>query len=295
MIGSGTVGSGCILELTPEAVGGWLKPGDVVELTIERLGTLRQPRRCLIPEVGMPRSRRDNHAALSATRLDPAQAAHRPSAAARASRTRASTTRKSSPRAGFGRAYSIVYHLRPPTRVTRLEPAGTIAARFRRAARAAASSSQDRRRCRRAGDPITGRVPLLRQRRRDAAPAAGPRSRKRSCTATPMPTRSSSSTRGRGTLAHDVRPAAVQAVRLRRHPALHDVPARVRAGIAARLAGDRGDRQRRRFPPRYLNPDGQFRLGCALLRARPARPDARLGVIDRERGNVRARSRTAAG
>jgi fumarylacetoacetate (FAA) hydrolase len=41
VIGSGTVGTGCILELTPEAVGGWLKPGDVVELSIDRLGTLR--------------------------------------------------------------------------------------------------------------------------------------------------------------------------------------------------------------------------------------------------------------
>jgi fumarylacetoacetate (FAA) hydrolase len=41
VIGSGTVGTGCILELTPEAVGGWLQPGDVVELTAERLGTLR--------------------------------------------------------------------------------------------------------------------------------------------------------------------------------------------------------------------------------------------------------------
>ncbi len=40
VLGSGTVGTGCILELTPEAVGGWLKPGDVVELTIEQLGTL---------------------------------------------------------------------------------------------------------------------------------------------------------------------------------------------------------------------------------------------------------------
>ena len=43
VLGSGTVGTGCILELTPDAVGGWLKPGDVVELTIERLGTLRNP------------------------------------------------------------------------------------------------------------------------------------------------------------------------------------------------------------------------------------------------------------
>jgi len=41
VLGSGTVGTGCILELTPEAAGGWLKPGDVVELSIERLGTLR--------------------------------------------------------------------------------------------------------------------------------------------------------------------------------------------------------------------------------------------------------------
>ena len=40
VLGSGTVGSGCILELTPEAVGGWLEPGDVVELEIERLGVL---------------------------------------------------------------------------------------------------------------------------------------------------------------------------------------------------------------------------------------------------------------
>lgn len=43
VIGSGTVGTGCILELTPEVVGGWLKPGDVVELAIERLGTLQNP------------------------------------------------------------------------------------------------------------------------------------------------------------------------------------------------------------------------------------------------------------
>jgi fumarylacetoacetate (FAA) hydrolase len=41
VLGSGTVGTGCILELTPDAVGGWLKPGDVVELIVEHLGTLR--------------------------------------------------------------------------------------------------------------------------------------------------------------------------------------------------------------------------------------------------------------
>lgn len=41
VLGSGTVGTGCILELTPQAVGGWLKPGDVVQLAIERIGVLR--------------------------------------------------------------------------------------------------------------------------------------------------------------------------------------------------------------------------------------------------------------
>jgi 2-keto-4-pentenoate hydratase/2-oxohepta-3-ene-1,7-dioic acid hydratase in catechol pathway len=40
VIGSGTVGSGCILELTPEKTGGWLKAGDVVTLAIEGLGEL---------------------------------------------------------------------------------------------------------------------------------------------------------------------------------------------------------------------------------------------------------------
>jgi fumarylacetoacetate (FAA) hydrolase len=41
LLGSGTVGWGCILELGPENTGGWLKAGDVVELEIERIGRLR--------------------------------------------------------------------------------------------------------------------------------------------------------------------------------------------------------------------------------------------------------------
>lgn len=40
VIGSGTVGTGSLLELTRGA-GPWLQPGDVVELEIERLGILR--------------------------------------------------------------------------------------------------------------------------------------------------------------------------------------------------------------------------------------------------------------
>ncbi len=42
VIGSGTVGTGCLLELT-KAQGPWLQPGDQVELEIERLGTLMNP------------------------------------------------------------------------------------------------------------------------------------------------------------------------------------------------------------------------------------------------------------
>src|SRR5947199_9624450 len=40
VFGSGTVGTGSLLELGPE-VHSWLKPGDIVELEIERLGVLR--------------------------------------------------------------------------------------------------------------------------------------------------------------------------------------------------------------------------------------------------------------
>ena len=40
VIGSGTVGTGCLLELT-QGQGPWLNPGDAVELEVERLGVLR--------------------------------------------------------------------------------------------------------------------------------------------------------------------------------------------------------------------------------------------------------------
>ena len=40
LLGSGTVGTGCILELGAENTGGWLTPGNVVELEIDRIGTL---------------------------------------------------------------------------------------------------------------------------------------------------------------------------------------------------------------------------------------------------------------
>src|ERR1043165_7205171 len=61
---------------------------------------------------------------------------------------------------GFGRAYSICYHLRPPTRVRKVEPAGEV--RIDKAPQGALrhhhlKTSQLPAR----GDVITGRVPLL--------------------------------------------------------------------------------------------------------------------------------------
>jgi homogentisate 1,2-dioxygenase len=61
---------------------------------------------------------------------------------------------------GFSRAYSLVYHLRPPTRVVRLEPAGTVPLDLAEQP-ALRHHHLKTRAIPRAGDPITGRLPLL--------------------------------------------------------------------------------------------------------------------------------------
>lgn len=62
--------------------------------------------------------------------------------------------------AGFGRAYSVCYHLRPPTRVRKVEPAGSMAVE-----RVAEPTLRHHHflsgQLPRAGDPVTGRVPFL--------------------------------------------------------------------------------------------------------------------------------------
>src|SRR5690349_22012747 len=62
--------------------------------------------------------------------------------------------------AGFGRAYSIAYHLRPPTRVRKVEAAGRLAIEIAEQGalrhhhlKSGAMKAQ--------GDPITGRVLLM--------------------------------------------------------------------------------------------------------------------------------------
>jgi fumarylacetoacetate (FAA) hydrolase len=43
LLGSGTVGGGCLLEIKDEKLKRWLEPGDIVTLAIERLGELTNP------------------------------------------------------------------------------------------------------------------------------------------------------------------------------------------------------------------------------------------------------------
>jgi fumarylacetoacetate (FAA) hydrolase len=43
LVGSGTVGGGCLLEIRESTIGRYLEPGDEVVLRVERLGALRSP------------------------------------------------------------------------------------------------------------------------------------------------------------------------------------------------------------------------------------------------------------
>jgi len=62
--------------------------------------------------------------------------------------------------AGFGRAYTICYHLRPPTRVRTVEPAGAVA--IETVAEPVLRHHQLRTlKLKPTGDPVSGRVPLL--------------------------------------------------------------------------------------------------------------------------------------
>ena len=43
LLGSGTVGTGCLLEVKDSTLGRYLEPGDEVVLRVDRLGALRTP------------------------------------------------------------------------------------------------------------------------------------------------------------------------------------------------------------------------------------------------------------
>src|SRR5213076_2009583 len=62
--------------------------------------------------------------------------------------------------AGFGRAYSICYHLRPPTRVRAIEAAGTVEVETG-SEKVLRHHHLKTGQLKPAGDPLTGRVPVL--------------------------------------------------------------------------------------------------------------------------------------
>lgn len=160
---------------------------------------------------------------------------------------------------GFSRAYSIVYHLRPPTRVRKVEPAGEW--------RVEAAEPRELRHHHLKtgglpshGDPVTGRVPLLTN--PDVTlwrcrPNAEQRELYRNAVADEVVFVHA----GRGhVLTHfgrlDFKPLDYVVIPRCTTYSLH-----LEAGERADLlviesAGTVG------FPKRYLNPDGQFRLGA---------------------------------
>ncbi len=190
---------------------------------------------------------------------------------ARASRARGSTTKRSSRVAGFSRAYSIVYHLRPPTRV-RAARAGRDRCRSELGDEPALRHHHLKTRSiPRAGDPITGRLPLLGNDDVDPRPmparrAAGgavPQRRRRRDRLRPLAA-AACSTRMFG-------PLPFRALDYVVIPRCTTYRLEFDAGSAARPAGHRGDRQRvdPRAVPQPRRPDP---ARCALQRARPPRP-----------------------
>ncbi len=191
--------------------------------------------------------------------------------------------------AGFGRAYSIVYHLRPPTRVAKVEPAGTatleaveqpvLRHHHLKSGNIPAS-----------GDPITGRVPLLfnadvvMSRCRPSQPQA---ELYRNAAADEV----IFVHRGKGTLSTmfgvlPFRPFDYLVVphtttyRIDFDPPLNSPPSQGgdTGGVDLLVIEAMGNIV---VPPRYLNPDGQLRLGAPFSERDFHGPGETL-VLDRE-------------
>jgi homogentisate 1,2-dioxygenase len=161
---------------------------------------------------------------------------------------------------GFGRAYSIVYHLRPPTRVRKVEPAGelpidiapqpTLRHHHLKSAGIAA-----------VGDPVTGRVPLLTN-----ADVTLWRCRPGQVQAELYRNAAADEIlfvhKGRGVLHTLFGPLPfkpfdyVVIPKTTTYRAEFDPAGGQPDLLVIEAAGTVG------FPPRYLNPDGQFRLGA---------------------------------
>jgi homogentisate 1,2-dioxygenase len=180
--------------------------------------------------------------------------------------------------AGFGRAYSICYHLRPPTRVTKVEPAGTVAVdavvqpslRHVHLKTAALRPS---------GDVISGRVPLLVNDDVVLArckPAQAQRELYRNATHDEV----IFVHRGRGNL-HTMfgllpfKPFDYVVIPRCTTYSIEFDPGIPPDLLIVEAAGNVG------IPPRYLNPDGQLRLGAPYYERDLHGPREPL-MIDRE-------------
>jgi homogentisate 1,2-dioxygenase len=180
--------------------------------------------------------------------------------------------------AGFGRAYSIAYHLRPPTRVRKVEPAGSLAVEtvaeevLRHHHLKTAGLAAE-------GDPVTGRVPLL---------VNGDVSLARCRPSRPQTElyRNAAADevlfvhRGQGTLSSlfgvlPFRPGDYVVVPHCTTYRLDFDPGTPPDLLVIEAAGNVV------IPPRYLNPDGQLRLG-APFGERDLHGPREMLVIDRE-------------
>ena len=180
--------------------------------------------------------------------------------------------------AGFGRGYSIVYHLRPPTRVQSIEAAGTSAVEFLAQPTLrhhhVVSGGMERR-----GDPVTGRVPIMGN--RDVLllrcrPAEAQQELYRNVSADEIVFVQ----RGRGVLRTMFGPLPIKpcdyvviprctTYRLEFEPT---EPVDLLVIESENTLG---------FPPRYLNPDGQFRLGAPMCE-RDLHGPTRVEIVDRD-------------
>jgi homogentisate 1,2-dioxygenase len=179
---------------------------------------------------------------------------------------------------GFSRAYSIVYHLRPPTRVKKVEPAGAVkidaatenALRHHHFKTAKIPVS---------GDPINGRVPFMFNDDVVLArcrPAEAQKELYRNATADEV----LFIHRGRGTLHTMFGPLPFK-------PFDYIVIPRCTTYRIEFEGADKPDMLivestgDIRIPPRYMNPDGQLRLGAPYYE-RDFHGPTEVGVVDRE-------------
>jgi homogentisate 1,2-dioxygenase len=179
---------------------------------------------------------------------------------------------------GFSRAYSILYHLRPPTRVKKVEAAGSVTIELAED-KALRHHHLKTGKFPTAGDPITGRVPMLMNSDCVMArcrPAEPQKELYRNATADEI----LFVHHGRGTLHTMFGPLLFK-------PCDYIVIPRCTTYRVEFEAGDKPDMLviestgDVRIPPRYLNPDGQIRMGAPYYE-RDFHGPSEIGVVDRD-------------